>query len=111
MHLSALCYNSWMDFQLTQALPQFSVKFYFPLHKTLLKCSFLHVSRLTVQGCSPLKTVKTGTLEGSHVEFGLFFTHFVHSAGPGHAQPLAPTYPENNHEVSQAEQKGYHHKR
>ena len=43
-----------------------------------------------------------------HVDCDLFLSHPVHSAGPGHAQPSAPTYPDKDYEGSKAEQKGYH---
>lgn len=43
-----------------------------------------------------------------HVECDLFLAHPVHSAGPGHAQPSAPTYPDKDHEGSKPDQKGYH---
>lgn len=64
-----------------------------------------HVSRLTIQGYSPLKTAKRWTLEDPHVE--LFLPHPVHSAGPGYVQPPAPTYSDKD-ERSKTEQKGYH---
>ena len=58
----------------------------------------MHSPRLTVQGCSPLKTAKMWILGDLHVECDLFLAHPVHSAGPGHAQPSAPTYPDKDHE-------------
>lgn len=107
MHMSASLFNSCIDFKslrLSLSSPQ---NFISP-PQNMIEYSLLHVSRLTVQGCSPLKSAKRWTREDPHVEFDLFLAHPVHFAGPGHTQPPAPTYPDKDHERGKAEQKAYH---
>ena len=65
------------------------------------------MSRLTLQGCSPLKTAKMWIREDPHVEPDLFLAHSVHSVHhPDDAQPPAPMYSKEDYQRSKAENKG-----
>ena len=77
--------------------------FLFPLLQNIIKYSLWRVPRLTVEGCSSLKTAKKWTLGDLHGECDLFLAHPVHSVGRGHAQPPAPTHPDKDYEGSKAQ--------
>lgn len=105
--MSASWFNSSMYFNSPTLSVSSLLNFIFPSTKHMTRFPLL-VLQLTVQGCS-LKMAKTWRVESPHIEH-VFLAHPVYSAGPGHAQPPAPTYPDSDHERSKAEKKGYHNR-